>query len=324
MGKKHKPRSGSMAYYPRKKAKKETPSFNTFPEINKEETKPLNFFGYKAGMIQLTAKNDQKKSTGFGHEEVFAGTIIECPAIEIFGARLYKKTTSGYKVLGEALVEKTKKSLSRKIISAGKKKKKHLIEDLEKKLPEAEYVTLLVHTNPEQTGMGKKKPDVSEIRLSGEKEKQFAFSKEKVGKELKIKDVFKEMQFIDVKAVTKGKGMQGVIKRFGVKMERPKAKKRRAVGSISPWSPATVMYTVARAGQMGYHSRTEYNKKILLIGEGKELNEFKNYGKVKSDFVLIAGSVPGPSKRCIALRYNIRPVEENKTKVVEVNIIKGF
>ncbi len=320
MGKKHKPHSGSMAYYPRKKAKKETPTFQTFPEL--KETQPLNFLGYKAGMISVTAKNDQKKSVGFGQEGVYSATIIECPVLNVFGIRLYKKTTSGKKVLGEVLIEKTNKHLERKIKSITRKKKKHSVEDLEKKLSEAVYVSLLVHSSPYETGMGKKKPDVSEVRLSGEKEKQFEFAKEKLGKELKIKDVLKENQFIDVKAVTTGKGMQGVIKRFGVKMERPKAKKRRAVGSISPWTPATVMYTVARPGQMGYHTRTEYNKKILLVGEGKDLNELKNYGKIKNDYILLAGSIPGTPKRCIALRHNIRKTKAKTMKVVDVNIIK--
>jgi len=320
MGKLHKPRSGSMAYYPRKKAKKETPTFTTFPEI--KEVQPLNFFGYKSGMISVTAKNDQKKSIGFGQEHVFSATVIECPSVEVFGIRLYKKTTAGKKAIGEALIEKTNKNLHRKIKSFSRKKKKHSVEELEKKLAEADYVALLIHTKPFETGMGKKKPDVSEIRLSGEKEKQFELAKEKIGKELKIKDVFKEMQFIDVKAVTKGKGMQGVIKRFGVKMGRPKAKKRRIVGSISPWTPNTVMHTVARPGQMGYHTRTEYNKKIILTGDGKELNELKKYGKVKNDFILVAGSIPGTPKRCIALRHNIREAKENTMKVVDVKIIE--
>ncbi len=320
MGSKHKPHSGSMAYYPRKKAKKQTPSFKTFPEI--KETKPLNFLGYKTGMVTITVKNDQKKSIGFGQEQVHSATLIECPPIQVYGIRLYGKNPQGKKALGETLTEKTEKHLNRKINSITKKKKKHSIEELEKKLDDALYVSLIVHTKPYETKIGKKKPEVSEIRLSGEKEKQFAFAKEKLGKELKVKDVFKEMQFIDVKAVTKGKGMQGVIKRFGVKMGRPKAKKRRIVGAISPWAPGTVMYTVARPGQMGYHSRTEYNKKILLIGEGKELNELKNYGKVKNDFVLIAGSIPGTTKRCIALREPIRETTDNKMQVVEVKIIK--
>ncbi|MBU2100997.1 50S ribosomal protein L3 [Candidatus Micrarchaeota archaeon] len=320
MGKVHKPRSGSMAYYPRKKAKKETPSFSTFPEL--KETKTMNFLGYKSGMLQISAKNDVKKSVGFGQEQVFSGTVIECPPMQVFGIRLYHKTTEGNKVLDEALTEKTEKHLSRKINSISKKKKKHSIEELEKKLEEAEYVSLLVHTKPYETGTEKKKPEVSEIRISGKKEEQFKLAKEKLGKELKIKDVFSENQFIDVKAVTKGKGMQGVIKRFGVKMGRPKAKKRRIVGAISPWTPATVMYTVARPGQMGYHSRTEYNKKIMLIGEGKELNEFKNYGKIKNDFILVAGSIPGPAKRCVALRCHIREPEEKKMKVVEVKVLK--
>lgn len=40
-----------------------------------------------------------------------------------------------------------------------------------------------------------------------------------------------------------------------------RAGKGRHVGSIGPWTPSRTMWTVAQAGQMGYHKRTEFNKK---------------------------------------------------------------
>ena len=113
----HKPRSGSLAYYPRVRAKKQVATFSTYPAINTEETKALNFFGYKAGMTQIFGKNAHEKSTNFGQETCIPSTVIECPPIRIIGARLYTKTNEGLKVLGEATVEKPGKNLRKKIVS---------------------------------------------------------------------------------------------------------------------------------------------------------------------------------------------------------------
>jgi large subunit ribosomal protein L3 len=73
---------------------------------------------------------------------------------------------------------------------------------------------------------------------------------------------------VDTIAITKGKGIQGPVKRWGIKRLPHKSRKTvRGVGSIGPWTPGTVMYSVPRAGQMGFHQRTEYNKQILKIGD---------------------------------------------------------
>lgn len=39
---------------------------------------------------------------------------------------------------------------------------------------------------------------------------------------------------------------------------------------IGAWHPSRVQYSVARAGQKGYHHRTEMNKKIYRIGDGSD------------------------------------------------------
>jgi len=317
----HKPHSGSKGYYPRKRAERETPSFSTFPEIKTEKAKPLNFFGYKAGMTHLIAKNAKKESRAFGSNIIVPTTIIECPPLKVFGIRVYRHTVNGEKVLGEALSDKIDKHLKRRIKSIARKKKKHEIKELEKMLEGASFIVLLVHTQPYLTGIGKKKPDVSELRLSGSIDEQFNYAKEKLGNEIKLEEVFKPSQFIDVKAVTKGKGFQGVIKRFGVKQFRPKAKKRRIVGSLGPWNPSTIMRAVARPGQMGYSTRTEYNKRVVLMEKNFDINPkegFTHYGLIKNDFVALSGSVPGAIKRCIALREPIRKADEGAFNISEI------
>jgi len=50
------------------------------------------------------------------------------------------------------------------------------------------------------------------------------------------------------------------------------------VACIGAWHPSRVQYSVARAGQKGYHHRTEINKKIYRIGIGSDpKNASTNY-----------------------------------------------
>ncbi len=331
MPKKSRPHTGSKGFYPRKRAAKETPSFGSFPQIKSDAVKPLNFFGYKAGMLHVMGKDSYNKSPSYGQEIVVPCTVVECPPVKVFAVRAYGNSPFGKKTLIEVSVEKPEKHLLRKIVSFKQKKSKKKKEakqhkvfaDLEKLKDKIVEVRLLVHTQPYLLGFGKKKPEIAEVALSGTVEKQLAFARDKLGKDLHLQDVFAEKQFIDVKAVTRGRGMEGVIQRHNVKKQRRKAKTERVVGSIGPWHPPTVMWTVARPGQFGYQTRTEYSKRILMIGN-KDLNPkagFSNFGLVKNDAVVLAGSVPGVSKRCIALRTATRPMPEHRVDLAEISFV---
>jgi len=326
------PRRGSLSYYPRVRAAKQTPSLKGYGT----ENKPLNFLCYKVGMVQVQGKNVHKASPTFNQEVVAPATVVECPPLKVFGVRAYEKAEIGFCALSDVTAENTDKELKRKILNFkqpqnnedkkenktdSKKNDIYTIADFEKEIADIAYFTLLVHTKPSF----KKTPEVSEIFLGGTKEQQLAYAKEKLGKELAIEDVFKEGEFLDVKAVTKGKGFQGPVKRFHVRTFRPKHKKQRVVGSIGPWHPATVMFTVARAGQMGYHNRTETNKKIIKmsknVGEINPKSGFLNYGMVEGEYALIFGSLPGPAKRCVALRKSLRPAQQVGVQLQHVDKI---
>ena len=71
------------------------------------------------------------------------------------------------------------------------------------------------------------------------------------------------------------------------------------------------MYRVAHAGQMGYHQRVDYNKWVVRISEkADDINPkggFKHYGVVKNSYIIVKGSIPGPSKRLICFMTSIRP-----------------
>ncbi|MBN2066892.1 MAG: 50S ribosomal protein L3 [Candidatus Diapherotrites archaeon] len=348
MVKKYRPRAGSLAVYPRKRAKRERPGFRAMPAIavkEGEQSKPLNFLGYKVGMTHVLGRDSHEKGVTFGQEIAVPATVVECPALAVFGIRAYKKAEKGYgtAALADVFAKNIDKSLLKKIRSFKRKQKKEkkggkekkraeekpekTAADLEKEKEKIIEVKLLCHSKPGMTTAGKKKPDVVEIALSGNAEQQLAYAKEALGKDLGIGSVFAEHDFIDVKAVTKGKGMQGPVKRFGVKTQRPKAKKQRVVGSIGPWNPSTVMFTVARPGQMGYHTRTELNKRVLKIGSAAEAAKinpksgFKDYGILKNDFILVRGSIPGHVKRAIGIRHNIRKTPLLRHKLESIDFI---
>ncbi|MDO8625189.1 MAG: 50S ribosomal protein L3, partial [Candidatus Diapherotrites archaeon] len=326
--------TGSLQYYPHSRALKETPSFRSFAVSPSGKAKAVNFFGYKAGMVQVAGKDLRKGTPSAGHEVVVPATVIECPGLQIVGVRVLGQNDerTGSNVLTEVWVEKGPKHLNKKVINfkapQSKKKKEHphtSWTDIEKEKDRIVKVQLLVATQPSLTNFGKKKPEIAQVTLTGAIADQLAFAKEKLGSELHVSDVLENNTLVDVKAVSKGKGMQGVIKRHNVKIQRHKAKKQRAVGSIGPWHPPTVMWTVARPGQMGYNSRTEFNKKILMIGaKGKPIapnSGFAHYGVIQNDFVLVAGSVPGPAKRLVSLRLPVRAFRPDRIKFSELTFI---
>ncbi|HIH16553.1 MAG TPA: 50S ribosomal protein L3 [Candidatus Diapherotrites archaeon] len=331
----HKPHSGSKAFYPRVRARKETPSFSSFPApADVKGASPLNFLAYKAGMVHGMGRNEAPKTTSFGLEVSVPLTVVEAPPLRVYGVRAYKHSVNGLKTVGEATVEKPDKFFRERVgdwFKRRKSKKKKdrpahkTLADLEKLKSQVDELRLLVHSQPSLTQSGKKVADVSEVKLSGSLDEQFAYAGQKLGNELTVQEVFKERQFVDVKAVTVGHGFTGVVKRFGVKSHRPKAKTQNVVGSIGPWHPATVMWTVARAGQMGYHNRTEFNKRIVRIsddlGEVNPPAGFPNYGVVKNDYLLLGGSIPGPEKRAVALRFASRPTPDNRYFLSNVKVI---
>ncbi|MCQ5377771.1 MAG: 50S ribosomal protein L3, partial [Candidatus Methanomethylicia archaeon] len=124
--------------------------------------------------------------------------------------------------------------------------------------------------------------------------------------------------------ITKGKGFAGAVKRFGVKIQpnwHKHRKGKRVVASISPSKPH-MMFTIPRPGKMGFHQRTEYNKRILKIGDNpSEINfvgGLLHYGLLKNGYALIEGTLPGPAKRLIRIRA---PVRLKKAKIEAPKIV---
>ncbi|MEK6940317.1 MAG: 50S ribosomal protein L3 [Nanoarchaeota archaeon] len=310
MGQKHRPRRGSMQYWPRKRARKETPRLRNW--FDNGETF-LGFAGYKAGMTQLQVKDNHPKYGKSGEIVTHPVTVIECPPLKPLALRFYKRGEDGLKVSGYAYSSTVNKEITRKL---------KLPKNTDK-LPETwDEVRLIVHTQPKLAGFGKKKPEVFEMPV---KQSNIEELKNLLTKDITIKGIFKEGEYLDSHAVTKGKGYQGAVKRFGVTIRQKKSEKtKRGVGNLGPWTPKRVSYRVPQAGQMGYHLRTEFNKQLLYVGEKPEdINPkggFIRYGLVKNAFLLIAGSLPGPKKRLIILTHGRRTIKKQTTpSVISIN-----
>ena len=256
---------------------------------------------------------DKPDSLNLGKEISKPATILDVPPVIVFGIRVYTKDQYGLHTFSEVWMKNPPKDFDRALVLPEEFNIEEKIKYIEENLEKITEIRILVATQPRLAAVPKKKPDISEIKVDGGSIKeQFDYAKGILGKNVSITEIFKEGNFIDVIAITKGKGFQGPVKRWGINiLPRKSRKTKRGVAAIGPWKPARVLYTVPRAGQMGYHQRTEYNKRILKIGiDGKEITPkggFINYGEVKGTYILIDGSIPGPTKRLIRLRYPVRP-----------------
>ena len=294
------PRKSSLQYWHRRRATKPIARVRSWTKS--KEVKPLGFLAYKAGMTHVHLADNRKTSLTKGQEVFLAATVLECPPMKILGYRFYTKDAYGLQARGEILFEKPDKELKRKISIAKKKNEK---------VPEIfDDIRLIVHTQPKLIGL-KKKPEILEIAIGGDDvNAKLEYAKEHLGKEINAKDIFKEGKYVDVHAVTKGKGNQGPVKRHGVSIRVHKSEKtKRGPGSLGPWT-GNRSWTVAHAGQTGYHQRVEYNKRLLKIGDKpEEVNPkggFVRYGVLKNNFLLVKGSLPGSIKRTVVLTDALR------------------
>jgi large subunit ribosomal protein L3 len=80
------------------------------------------------------------------------------------------------------------------------------------------------------------------------------------------------------------------------------------IGTLGPWHPDWVRNTVPQAGQVGTHQRTAHNIRIIKYGKNEGEDDinvkggFTNYGLIRTEYVLLHGSIPGAAKRLIKFR----------------------
>lgn len=302
------PRRGTLQFWPRKRAANPLARARTWARL--DTPKLLGYIGYKAGMSHIQFNDIRQNSLTKNMVVTFPVTIIECPSMLPVSLCFYKQNQR----VAEIYADKLDKTI-----------KKPKEQQKEPKPEEYDEIRVKVMSQPKLTTFGRKSPDLMEIRVSGQKDAALAYAKQLLTKEIKASEVFKEGQFVDMHAVSKGKGFQGTVKRYGVKIRQHKSEKtKRGVGTLGPWTPKRVRWSVGQPGKMGYHTRTEYNKHILKINnKPEEINPkggLVRYGLVKNEYLLIKGSVVGPKKRAILLTEPIRSKERpNQIQITYVH-----
>merc|ERR1711931_96394 len=342
------PRHGSLGFLPKKRAARHRGKVKAFPKD--DPSKPVHltaFLGYKAGMTHVVREVDRPGSKVNKKEVVECVTILETPPVVVVGVVGYIETPRGLRtfktVWAEHLSEECRRRFyknwyrsKKKAFTRASKKwqedgAKEIEHDLAKMKKYCKVIRVIVHTQMKLLKKRQKKAHIMEVQVNGGNIAQKVdWARQNLEKAVNITDVFAKDELIDIIGVTKGKGYKGVTSRWHTKkLPRKTHKGLRKVACIGAWHPARVGFSVARAGQKGYHHRTEINKKIYRVGAGYKMKDgkdvrnngataadvtdksinpvggFVHYGLVKNDFVMIKGGVMGPKKRPITLRKSL-------------------
>jgi len=291
-------------------------------------------------MTHIVRDVDRPGSKLHKKEAVEPVSVIEVAPMAVVGIVGYVRTPRGLRCLKTVFAQhlsdqyrralyknwyKSKKKAFTKYIKKydDEKTRKYIEKDIARIKKYADVVRVIAHTQPQRLHLHHKKANVLEVQINGgDATAKVNFGLGLFEKTFGVTDVFQESEMIDTIAVTKGHGYEGVTHRWGTtKLRRKTHKGLRKVACIGAWHPARVGFTVPRAGQDGYHHRTEINKKIYKIGAAladekfnatvagdltqKEITPmggFPHYGRVREQYLLIKGSVPGPRKRPLVLR----------------------
>ncbi|ABK77491.1 ribosomal protein L3 [Cenarchaeum symbiosum A] len=318
------PRRGSLAYSPRGRARSMEARIRGWPE-RQGEPRLLAHAGFKAGCIQIVSIDDREHTPNAGKQLVSLGTVLVTPPLHVLGMRGYSKGHYGRHVKFDVFAEDLPREVAKYIVLRNGRLNAERAETM---LGGTAEIYGILGVSPRSAGLEQKRPYIFEAPVRGGSMKErFAYLKDLLGKTVKASDVLEPGAGVDVAAITKGKGWQGVIQRMGAKRKQHKSRKTvRELGSLGPISPQNVMYTVPRAGQMGFHQRIEYNKRIMAVGSAGEddaINPsggYKHFGMVKGDYIVLKGSVPGTYRRLVKLRAQIRnaPKRTSKPNILEM------
>ncbi|XP_064170555.1 large ribosomal subunit protein uL3-like isoform X2 [Anguilla rostrata] len=355
-----------MGFLPHKRSRKHRGRVRSWPKD--DPSKPVHltaFLGYKAGMTHTLREMHRTAMKVSKREEVEAVTILETPPIIVVGVVGYIDTIRGLRafktIFAEHISDECKRRFYKNWYKSKKKAftkyskkwqdetgKKQLEKDFAAMKKYCSVIRVIVHSQMRLLPLRQKKAHVMEVQLNGGSvAEKVDWVREKLEQPVPVTSVFSQDEMIDIIGVTKGHGMKGVTSRWRTKkLPRKTHKGLRKVACIGAWHPARVGYTIARAGQKGYHHRTEINKKIYRIGKGVHVQDgkvvhnnastnydttqktitpmggFPQYGDVNNDFIMLKGCVMGTRKRVITLRKSLLVHTSRKSKeAIELKFI---
>jgi len=342
------PHCGHLGFRPFKRCRAVKPKISAMAYERQGATKTMQkpqfacFLGHKVGMTTVVVKKNRPELKKLHNKEVVEPvTYIETPPSIVVGVRGYVQTPTGYKCANTVFAQHLSTEFRRRMIKNWTKSnqrsfyhysklyenadtKKALDDKIAEIKQTCQKVKAIVHTQPQKIPkLGMKKGIIYEVPIvGGSVAEKVDFVVAKFEKEYKIDDMISENEIVDLAGVTKGKGHQGVVKRFGVKRLQKKTRRgRRKVACIGSWHPANIQDTVARHGQMGYHHRVIKNSKVFAIKNGADatagttaydktpksinpLGGFRKYGLIRNQCVMLKGSVMGPSRRPILIKLS--------------------
>eukprot|EP00567_Pseudictyota_dubia_P009848 CAMPEP_0197452216 /NCGR_PEP_ID=MMETSP1175-20131217/31481_1 /TAXON_ID=1003142 /ORGANISM="Triceratium dubium, Strain CCMP147" /LENGTH=391 /DNA_ID=CAMNT_0042985167 /DNA_START=16 /DNA_END=1191 /DNA_ORIENTATION=+ len=341
------PRKGNLGFLPRRRTKKHRGKIRSFPKDDRTQSPHLTaFMGYKAGMTHVVRDVDRPGSKLHKKEAVEAVTIIETPPMIVAGLVGYVETPRGLRTLTTVWAEHLNESLRRRFYKNWFRSKQKAFTKYAKKYTEGsgadierelermkkycQVIRVIAHTQIREINLRQKKAHVLEVQINGgDVAAKVDHGRSLFEQAVAVDAVFAEGEFVDLIGVTKGHGFEGVVSRWGVKrLPRKTHRGLRKVACIGSWHPSRVGFQVPRAGQHGYHHRTEKNKRIYRIGKKVEegaidttattefdltekgitpMGGFPHYGVITNDWVMIKGAVVGTKKRAITLRKTIVP-----------------
>jgi len=365
------PRHGHLGFLPRKRSRQIRGRCRSFPKDDATQKPHLtSFMCYKAGMTHIVRDLDRPGSKANKKEVVEAVTVLEAPPMVVVGIVAYKETPVGLKSLGTVWAHHVSTAFKRRYYKNWKQSAQKAFtqlkrfqktrsgvaataKTLQRFAKKGVVVRVIAHTQAQKLRnhrIGTKKAHIAEVQVNGGTIAQkLELAKSLLEKEVRVDTVFQQSEACDVVAVTKGHGFEGVVHRWGVAcLPRKTHRGLRKVACIGAWHPERVSFTVARAGQNGYHHRTHLNKKIYRIGKSAFVDQanattehditkktitplggFMGYGIVRNDYVMIKGSVQGPRRRVITLRRPMAPqtsramTEQIKLKFIDTSSQMG-
>jgi len=334
------PRHGNLGFLPKKRCSHHRGRVRKFPRDDAKKQPHLTaFMGYKAGMTHIVRDVDRPGSKMHKKETVEAVTIVETPPMVVVGVVGYLETPRGLRTLTTVWAEHLSEECRRRFYKNWYQSKRKAFTKYAKKFSNdpasienelnrmkkyCQVIRVIAHTQIRKVKLRQKKAHIMEVQVNGGSvAEKVDFAKSLFEKQVPVSAVFAQDELIDVLGVTKGHGVEGVITRWGVtRLPRKTHRGLRKVACIGAWHPARVGFTVARAGQHGYHHRSEVNKKIYRIGAAGDekscmteadlteksitpLGGFPHYGVVNEDWLMIKGALVGTKKRVLTLRKSL-------------------
>jgi len=185
-------------------------------------------------VVRYMEKREGKKT--INKYVVDAVTVVEFPPIKVIGMVGYIETPRGLRALSTAWAQKLPEAVMRRFYKnyyLAKKKafsnyakryqedaksKKHVNRDIQRIKKYCTVVRVLCATQMEKLkGFRQKKAHLMEIQVNGgEVAAKVDWAKKHFEQEVAVGSVFAQNEMVDTISITRGKGTQGVIKRFGV------------------------------------------------------------------------------------------------------------